>query len=222
MKKIIKLFSILVFLLGTFSVGQLRSVDSPFYTNTNPSWSAFGASVRTWGFSFSPTVNMKITALGHLDIPTIPMSTNRQVGFWTDNGLTGTLLGSVIVTPSSTLVSGYRYVTLSTPINLTAGTFYRIGALETSGSMGAGLTSPGPFYWANGFILDSRISNVVERNNGTATFDYPSINSNSTVSLNVSAMIAPLPEPGTYLMLGSFLGMALLGVAYKKHKALKV
>lgn len=52
---------------------------------------------------------------------------SHQVGIW--NASTGTLLESATVAPStSTLVNGFFYVNLATPLTLQAGTSFRIGA----------------------------------------------------------------------------------------------
>ncbi len=81
----------------------------------------------TYGYSFTTASALTIRSLGIFDVGFDGLSEGHQVGIW---DLSQTLLGSVSIGPgtSATLVNGFRYANLSSPLTLTAGTTYRIGA----------------------------------------------------------------------------------------------
>lgn len=86
----------------------------------------------TRGFRFQATQDQNVTALGVYDVDLDGLtlnvsSTGANVGLWDD---TGTLLGDVSV-PGGTnapIIDGFRYAALDTPVGLTTGSFYRVGA----------------------------------------------------------------------------------------------
>jgi hypothetical protein len=99
----------------------------------------------TDGWRFSTSVPLNVISLGFQDIGGNGLNTSHPVGIWTDSG---TLLGSVVVTPAATLGdANFRYVTIP-DLLLPPGT-YRIGAemVNQSDPMGynptAFATAPG-------------------------------------------------------------------------------
>jgi autotransporter-associated beta strand protein len=90
------------------------------------------ASKFTLGFRFTPTQDLLVYQLA-VNCQNATLGYASFVGIWTD---TGALLGSVTVSAGTAKINGYAYTTLATPIQLYAGTFYRIGA-NVSGNQNA-------------------------------------------------------------------------------------
>jgi hypothetical protein len=94
-------------------------------------------SEMTHGYAFTPSTNVLITA--------VRSYSSDQVSIWTDSG---TLLGS-----QSTSSSGAWVETpMATPIALSAGTTYRVGARIPAGTFGYYRTASWPATFANGTI----------------------------------------------------------------------
>jgi hypothetical protein len=92
-------------------------------------------SEMTHGYAFTPSTNVLITA--------VRSYSSDQVSIWTDSG---TLLGS-----QSTSSSGAWVETpMATPITLSAGTTYRVGARIPAGTYGYFRTASWPTTFANG------------------------------------------------------------------------
>ncbi len=100
---------------------------------TPPSGTTLGINPADLGFTFTPSVPIKVTALGFWDEGTDGFATSGglNVSIYPDVGNspnTASALFSANVTSSDTLVvNGYRYHTLATPVVLSAGTTYVIG-----------------------------------------------------------------------------------------------
>jgi hypothetical protein len=94
----------------------------------------------THGYAFTPNTNVQVTAV-------IGYSTDK-VSLWTDSG---TLLASQAVSASGSWVE----VPLGTPITLTAGTTYRVGAHIPKGVNGYFRTTSWPTTFANGTVGQS-------------------------------------------------------------------
>ncbi len=94
-------------------------------------------SEMTHGYAFTPSTNVLITA--------VRSYSSDQVSIWTDSG---TLLGS-----QSTSSSGAWVETpMTTPIALSAGTTYRVGARIPAGTYGYFRTASWPTTFANGTV----------------------------------------------------------------------
>ena len=94
-------------------------------------------SEMTHGYAFTPNTNVQVTAVRGY-------STDK-VSIWTDSG---TLLASQAVTASGSWVEA----PLTTPITLTAGTTYRVGAHIPTGVHGYFRTASWPTTFANGAV----------------------------------------------------------------------
>jgi hypothetical protein len=90
-----------------------------------------------FNFTVTGTSDLTVTSLGFIDKDTDGLATSHRVGLWlggstsgTSPSATGPLLGSVTVASgtASPLIGGYRYVALTTPVILEAGSTYTIGA----------------------------------------------------------------------------------------------
>ncbi len=77
------------------------------------------------GYSFNVLSPVEITGLGAYDFAGLS-STGHAVGIWDPSG---NLLVSTVVFPSDTLISGFRYRDLLTPITLLPDVDYRIAAV---------------------------------------------------------------------------------------------
>src|SRR5947209_9809082 len=84
---------------------------------------------QTIGFTFTPTVNIVVSALGVWDANApVAFTQTHQVGLWDSSG---TLLASTTVLTTSPLTGAWRYVAI-TPVTLLAGQTYFAGSAITS------------------------------------------------------------------------------------------
>ena len=163
---------------------------------------------NTVGWEFSLSAPVTVTKLGFFDFGADGLSSNHGVKIW---NLAGNLLTSGLVTNADPLYLGFRWDDVS-PVTLAAGT-YRIGA-EIDG-------------------LDNYFSSTNTQNTATPVsyiggvfhlggFDYPEnfgYTNNGRFGPDFQFVdAAPVPEPGTMMLLG--LGMAGLAV-YGKRRAKK-
>jgi hypothetical protein len=81
--------------------------------------------IGTFGWKFSPTVDIKITNLGCYDADGDGLARSHRVGIF-DAG-SGRLLASATVRPKSTLAGFFRWEPLKTPLVLKAGQSYLAG-----------------------------------------------------------------------------------------------
>ncbi|MCP5523744.1 MAG: immunoglobulin domain-containing protein [Verrucomicrobiales bacterium] len=123
---------------------------------------SWGAAVGyTLGWQFQVNQDMSITTLGvHvLDV----WSHHHQVGLWTDSG---TLLASVTVTSTDPEYNQVRWAPLDTPLPLSAGQVYRIGA-----------NYPGPtdlfHYLASSVTMAPVVSYLHSANSADDGFRFP-------------------------------------------------
>jgi hypothetical protein len=91
----------------------------------------------THGYAFTPNTNLLVTA--------VRSYSSDQVSIWTDSG---TLLGSQSTSSSGSWVE----TPMATPITLSAGTTYRVGARIPAGLNGYFKTTSWPTTFANGTV----------------------------------------------------------------------
>lgn len=98
-----------------------------------------GIATGTAGWTFSLTANISVTSLGVLDyIYTTASQSPVTVGLWDQNGA---LLTSTFVSSNSFLLNQTRYESV-TPVNLSSGLFYFIGAYAPGGTIVLAAESP--------------------------------------------------------------------------------
>jgi hypothetical protein len=217
MNRIIKYLVLSLFIISILGFDKVSSA-TPMMTLTNPNYNSFsgGSTDITWGYSFSVSAPIIVTALGHIKAVNFPLNAGKQVGLWSS---TGVLLASTTVTTSDPVISNYAFKTLASSINLSAGT-YVLGSLMLAGENIPNISTPAQLA---SFPIDSNFTLINGRNNFSAGggFGYPST-TNSTYYLTGNLLFdaVPTPEPSTYLVLGSTLLLALAGVTYRK-KAIK-
>ena len=161
----------------------------------------------TAGWSFTPTANISVTDLGVLDyIFPMPNESPLSVGLWDQNG---TLLASSSVASNSFLLNNTRYEAV-TPVNLSAGLKYYIGAYATSGTIILLAESPGNVNNPGSATMASEIQLGTALSNPTG-FGIPNTDAGGGPG---SAFLAPnfqfvdaVPEPssGALLVLGAAL-----------------
>jgi hypothetical protein len=99
----------------------------------------FGASF-TAGYTFTVNSPMLITELGVWDSsPGTPLERPHPVGLWNAGG---TLLASNTVLTNSPLTNDFRFVALSTPLPVTPGQTYTIGAFYLNSGTDAATDQP--------------------------------------------------------------------------------
>ena len=146
-------------------------------TGSNP----FTSLDYTMGWEFQVNNDISVTALGFFDVGGNGLLTNHRVGIWTSSG---TLLGSVTVTPTSSSSGGYFYEDLSTPINLTAGNSYLIGTYVYGDAF---------IYNADNIITDPSIT-IGDSYEGDPGFIFPT-NNNGRVDLTPNFKFTSSNQP---------------------------
>jgi len=91
----------------------------------------------THGYAFTPSTNVQITAVRGRN--------TDKVSIWTDSG-------ALIASQSITLADGWTEAAMATPVALSAGTTYRVGARIPAGTNGYVKTSSWPSTFANGTV----------------------------------------------------------------------
>ena len=108
------------------------AADTPALTVSGPD-SFSSSSSTTFGWSFTLTgTSTEVTQLGFFDYGDDGLANAIPVAIWTSAG-TQVASATVPAGTAGTLVSGFRYVTLTTPVYLSAGS-YTIGGLYTGSS----------------------------------------------------------------------------------------
>jgi hypothetical protein len=161
----------------------------------------------TGGWSFDSLTSISVTSLGAFDSTISDSASPIEVGLWDHTGL---LLASVTVTSNSTLVDVSRYQSI-TPVTLTAGLTYYLGAYATAGGTIIVTGESPPPGGVGGFATTSpqiQIGTDVYATNGGFTF--PSIIDGDPHSgaaiMGPNFEFSAVPEPAVG-------GFALLGVA---------
>jgi len=75
------------------------------------------------GFRFTPTINISVTALGTWDVSAGAIPSGTGVGLFSSGG---SLLASVSYPGTTTYSGSFRYVDLTTPVTLFAGSAYTV------------------------------------------------------------------------------------------------
>jgi hypothetical protein len=192
-------------LLAITALPTTAQAQSPAVTGftVGSIFSSFNAD-ETIGWRFQALGDLDVSSLGYWDqTPGDNLASTHEVGLWTD---AGALLGSITVQVNSGLVGSFRYEPLSSPISLTSGSFYRVGARDTDTdsdnytSAVSGITTD-----VNIFFNQSIVSP-----NGSG-FAFPSTLSGSQgrfgPNLLVSASAAPEPASLSLLALGGIVAL---------------
>jgi len=104
----------------------VATLPDPAYTFGEMGLGATGFAFNTFGSLFTVVTACTVTDLGAYDHGQDGLNASMPVGIWSADG---TLLASTTVTTSDKLVGFFRYHTLTTPVALTAGQQYYVGAM---------------------------------------------------------------------------------------------
>lgn len=170
----------------------------------------------TRGFRFRATEDATVTALGVYDIDAdgLTAPTGVRVGLWDD---VGTLLGQVTVQggTASPLQDGFRYENLASGIDLTSGSFYRVGAALVD------IIDEPDLIVAAVPTTVNKIDSIQETfSSNDFSFNFPEqlqIADQAMLAGNVFfGEVASTPEPGTLLGL---LAVGSMGALARKRKS---
>jgi len=198
------ILALVVFLLalfparGTADTAGVQSFTNPIVwpNNDNEDFSL--------GFEFSVTGSATVLDLGY-NYFSVPLNESHQVGIYDS---TGTLLGSVTVTNSSTVDNGYLYTALSTPLTLSAGDYWIAGTT-------LGLND-GWIYQASNIVTAPGISYVDSwfTNGNGGMLSFPTTDTGGArqyLPVNFLLSSASVPEPSSIMLMATAVaGLALL------------
>lgn len=163
----------------------------------------FGASVWNLGFEFQANSNVTVTGLGNMDFGSLSnLAQPQHVGLWSSSG---NLLASAYVTSSSTQINYFAFTPI-TPVALSAGSFYIVGAQGGADYAGIDPASVAPqiAYITDLYTyLGTANSPLAEP---LSTENYTSASQAGWFGGNV--LLSATPEPSYPLVLG--IGMAAL------------
>ena len=176
----------------------VATLPEPAYTFGVMGGGGAGFTGYTFGSLFTVVTACTVTDLGAYDHGQDGLNASMPVGIWS---AAGTLLASTTVTTSDKLVGFFRYHTLTTPVALTAGQQYYVGAMVTNGSDAVG-QSPASFTVDPRITFNSTVygtgASLVRPTNIlgstpayiTSDFLFGSSNAAPTVTLNTTAIPA--------------------------------
>lgn len=187
-------------------IGSTLSADTLF---TRISAGSSGVFSDTLGVSFTTGgLDLSVTSLGVYDANADGLASINQVGLWSNSG---TLIASLTFSAGTgdTLSGSFRWRTLATPVTLTAGTTYRLGAFGSYEDRYSGFLT-GAFSMTTGVTLNGAV-----RSNDMSSFAFPSstpLSSQAIIGPNMQFTVVPtaVPEPSTYAMI---VGLGMLGYA---------
>ncbi len=196
--------------MGTVTVGA--STVGLTFTGGSNTTTAVNA---TRGWAFLLNQNIFVTALGLWDINVAdPLGESHEVGLWTSGG---SLLASIVVSPNAPLTGEFRFNALPASVALVAGNTYVIGAVYNSvaDTYRTGVSS-------TNILTAPQITYVSGRDaigtNGSLTF--PSLNSGTgrVFGPNILFETSEVPEPSTWLFLGSGLAVIALRLCTRRFR----
>ena len=208
--------------LGMFGMMRPAHAQTAAYDFSNTFANAYSGGNLNLGFEFAPTAAISVTSLGLFDSRQDGLVNDHAIGLWDTSG---TLIASATVSSGVTdpLVGKFRYVSIS-PITLSAGTHYVIGAsypysnnVPESSQDGFVLSANGFSPALTGFKTSKEITYITSRDDGGASLTFPAL-FGSALGVNGPGFFGPnflftpaasaVPEPGSVALL---VGMAVVG-----------
>ncbi|MBL0719437.1 DUF4082 domain-containing protein [Piscinibacter sp. Jin2] len=205
-----------VLLSALMSTGAAQAVVAVTDISGGNAFTTLSFTDQTVGWQFTANDDITVTHLGFYDnSPFDPLSTTHEVGLWTPGGM---LLASTTIQTTSTLVGSFRFEAV-TPVALTAGSSYLIG-----GAFTLPLTADAYRIPTARTIAPEITINGSARNADAGGFGAPTIVSvgngrfGPNFQFTVTAPPPPIPEPGTYALMGlGLVGLAGLGRLRRRH-----
>jgi hypothetical protein len=166
----------------------------------------------TYGFQFTPVVEVEVDSLGFIDQGQDGLSAGHQVGIWTAGG---SLLASATVTTADSTLEGpvvegaqFRFTSIA-PLVLYAGTTYVLGA---------SIEGANDLWYAGGTNISNSPSLVTVSSTGVYTltnFAFP----NQTIGNTYAAgnfTASAVPEPSSIAMIA--VGMGGLALSLRRRR----
>jgi hypothetical protein len=176
----------------------------------------FGASF-TAGYTFTVGSPILITALGVWDSsPGTPLDRPHPVGVWNAGG---TLLASNTVLTNSPLTNDFRFIALSTPLPVTPGQTYTIGAFYPNTGTDAATDQPLRSN-ATGFVQAPGVAFGQEEfvfNNAGLSQPTNSVPAPGFADFGPNFEFAAIPEPPMLLLFGAA-ALFVLGISRGRRR----
>lgn len=204
--------------LTVFFAGAAAHAQSPAITITGAGDPVNVTQTGTYGYSFTATSDLYVTALGVLDDFGDGLDEAHQVGLFDGIGTLKTV--TVPAGTSAALVGGYasgsttrggfRYVSIS-PVLLTAGTTYSVGAFYDDMDTEALLTTEESVVFTSNPLITFGRALFSDAGSLSYVYQYDP-NASSTVGyFGPNLQVTAVPEPGVvafgFLAAGSVLGL---------------
>jgi hypothetical protein len=191
--------------LGLLSLPTGKAAEV-FATNPTGTWNNAGSAASIGTPVTVGSTALTVSALGFFDEGGNGLLSSHEVGIY---DLSQTLLGSVTIPAGTgaTLANGTRWVTLGTPINLSANTNYVLATtFQGTGDRG-NVATPAQITIASGISL----SGLGFTRALGGTLAYPGqLFGDGEFIFGANMQFTPVPEPSTYVMGVIAAGMAAL------------
>ncbi len=187
--------------------GAAHAAGTPALTIDDLNGQQLGNGPFTLGFEFQANANTKVVQLGAFDDAQDGLGQSHDVGLWDSLGnlLASTTIGSGT---SGALINQFRYNDI-TPVSLTAGQDYFIGAVWLDGTdpmvFGATnlATDPRITYLSSGYAAGGSLVDPTSLDGGFGGYFGPNLT------------LTSVPEPATWAF--TILGFGMVGAAVRRR-----
>lgn len=172
----------------------------------------YGNASGSWGWEFSTTSDLTVTALGVYDVNGGGLPENTTVGIWRESDQA--LVGSTVVPTNGTLVGGFRYNGV-TPFTLSSSEVYRITFWNPTGFNTIGFSGQNAVFAPEVNYLNAGVYNL-----NSGSFSYPNLVTDNNLPKyfgpNFQFTTSAVPEPTSVALVG--LGLMLPIYAIRRRK----
>jgi hypothetical protein len=171
----------------------------------------YNGGIYTLGYEFSPMIDISVTSLEVYDSGMGVLPTSATVGIWDTSG---DLLASATVPAGAGAVDGYFSSVSISPLILTAGVDYVVGAY-----LNANATSYNANQGGSGSV-DPNITIIEDRFIAVSSFAFPDSTDNDVGGAWLGGsfaydQVSAVPEPGAFLLAATGL-VALLALRLRR------